>query len=452
MPNLTKRVADAAPRKPQEYFLWCKRTPGFGLRIYPSGSKVFVAQVRVGRQLRRVQIGAFGPYTVEQARTKAEAIIRSAGEGRDPQREKQEQREALTISELCDLYMGAARAGLVVTRFGTPKRSSTIAIDEGRIARHIKPTIGRLTARKLARPDVQQMIDAIAAGKTAGVFPGEKPRSKAVVTGGAGTAGRVAELLGGIFTWAEKRGYVDGPSPVRGVDRVRGAPKDRVLSPNELRALGAVLDASTVVSPMAAQVVRLIALTGLRRQEAFGLRWSEIDEASRCLRLENTKTGRSMRPVGKAGFALLRSIDRISDDWVFPNRDESGPADLKKATADLFDNAGLHDARSHDLRRTFASTAADLGYGDATIAELLGHAQRGVTARCYIRRPDEALVAAANRTAARIAGFLAGDLSKPRKQPAKRPAALATSNRSSRPRNATQSARAPRPVPPRPEA
>jgi integrase len=72
----------------------------------------------------------------------------------------------------------------------------------------------------------------------------------------------------------------------------------------------------------------------------------------------------------------------------------------------LFDAAGLSDARSHDLRRTFGSIAADEGYSDATIAELLGHARRGVTHRHYIRRPDAALIAAADRVSARIVAAL----------------------------------------------
>ena len=141
MTNLTKRRVDAALAKSKDYFLWCQRTPGFGLRVYPSGKKVFVAQVRVGRQLRRVKIGAFGPFTVEQARTQAEGIVRSASEGRDPQREKRAVRDAVTVGELCDLYLKAASAGLVTTRFGRPKRSSTIAIDEGRGKLFIAETV-----------------------------------------------------------------------------------------------------------------------------------------------------------------------------------------------------------------------------------------------------------------------------------------------------------------------
>jgi Phage integrase family len=104
----------------------------------------------------------------------------------------------------------------------------------------------------------------------------------------------------------------------------------------------------------------------------------------------------------------LSALPKLHDEFVFPNRDGSGSADLKKAIAALFDDAGLKDARSHDLRRTFASIAAELGYGDATIAELLGHARRGVTERHYVGRPDAVLIEAASRTGQLIAAALDG--------------------------------------------
>jgi integrase len=153
---------------------------------------------------------------------------------------------------------------------------------------------------------------------------------------------------------------------------------------------------------MAASALRLIALTGLRREEACGLRWSEFDAVGCCLRLAETKTGRSMRPIGRPVREFLAKLPRWSDEWVFPNRRGSGRAELKAEIAAIFNAAGLTDARSHDLRRTFASIAADEGYSDATIGELLGHARRGVTQRYYIRRPDAALVAAADRISARM--------------------------------------------------
>jgi integrase len=218
----------------------------------------------------------------------------------------------------------------------------------------------------------------------------------------------VVELLGGVWSWAEKRGLVAGASPVRGVETARGEAKDRTLSGTGLARLGRALDEAEAAAPLAVAALRLIALTGLRRDEGCALRWSEVDEVGHCLRLEATKTGRSTRPLGQAAMELLRGLPRLSATWVFPNRGGTGRADLRKALAGLFDAAGLGGVRSHDLRRTFASVAADEGYSDATIGELLGHARRGVTARHYIRRPDAALVAAADRVSALVAAALGG--------------------------------------------
>lgn len=149
-------------------------------------------------------------------------------------------------------------------------------------------------------------------------------------------------------------------------------------------------------------------MTGMCANEACGLRWREIDVAARCVRLEKSKTGRSMRPIGKSAIELLETLPRLHDDFVYPNRDRTGHADFKSMLASLFDASGLHDARVQALRRTFASAAADEGYDDATIGEMLGHARRGVTARHYIRRPDSALVAAADKVAARILVAMTG--------------------------------------------
>lgn len=84
-----------------------------------------------------------------------------------------------------------------------------------------------------------------------------------------------------------------------------------------------------------------------------------------------------MQPIGTAAIAVLIDLSdaKSSETWVFPNRNDTGSADLKKSIAAIFDAAGLKDARSRDVRRTIASTAADEGYSDATIGELL--AMRG---------------------------------------------------------------------------
>jgi integrase len=403
MSKLTKRMIDGLRPKPSgDVFVWDGELKGFGVRMKPSGSGAYLVQYRTEQgRTRRLAFGKVGTLTPEEARTKARRLLAEAEAGGDPSAARHETREAMTVEELCRQYLDAARAGLVLTRFRRAKRPSTIMNDEGRIARHIVPLIGGLIARDLSRAKLQRMTDAIAAGKTAAIIK-TKLRGKAVVEGGGATAARTVELFGGIWTWAERRGLVSGPNPARGVEKHRGEAKDRVLSAEELARLGSVLRAEEAIQPAAAAALRLIALTGLRREEACGLRWREIDIGTNCLRLETTKTGRSHRPLGKRALELLGAIPRGASEWVFPNRDETGSADLKKRIAGLFEAAGLADARAHDLRRTFASIAADEGYGDATIGELLGHARRGVTSRHYIRRLDAALIASADRVAERI--------------------------------------------------
>lgn len=392
---LTKRMIDAAVPRDSDLFLWDGRLAGFGCRVHPTGRKTFIAQVRVAsRQQRRVTIGPYGVFTVEAARQRAETIIRAAADGRDPQREKQEARRALTVAELCERYLEAARAGSVIARRGTPKTRETVETDAYRIARHITPRLGAIPAAELRRSDVQLLADQIAVKRPV--------KGQAGFNGGPGAASRVVGLLGGIYSWAQRRGLVpdDRPNPAHGVTKAADQARDRVLDADELRALGRVLAADQ--SP-AASALRLIAVSAMRRGEATALRWSEIDGAGRCLRLENTKSGRSVRPLSAAALEVLRTIPRQEGvELVF------GLGDPKKAFARLFDAAGLANARSHDLRRTYASTAANLGYADSTIAEMIGHARQGVTQRHYIRFADAVLLAAADRVAGQIAALLDG--------------------------------------------
>jgi site-specific recombinase XerD len=417
VPRLTKRIVDELKPAEKDIFRWDTgdgALKGFGLRMKPSGAAAFIIQYRNAEgRTKRLAIGKVRTLAPEEARRIAREKLASVSAGGDPSAQRKAARTTITVAELCDEYLEAARNGLVIVgRFKRPKRASTVAIDEGRVSRHIKPLIGVERAEKLTRQAVQRMADAIAQGKTAGTFKTGK-RGKAVVKGGVGTAARVVEFLGGVWSWADKRGLVSGQNPTRDVETGRGDPKERVLTPDELVSLGRILQEKQVLRPAAVAAVRLIAITGLRRQEACALRWSEVDFSSSCLRLETSKTGRSTRPISGSALDWLRSLrpenKGNSTKWVFPNRDGNGSADLKKSIAQLFNDAGLSDARSHDLRRTFASVAADEGYSDATIGELLGHARRGVTARHYIRRPDPALIAAADRVSGRISALLNGE-------------------------------------------
>jgi integrase len=413
MPKITKRVVDQLKAEPnRDQFVWDSELRGFGIRVKRTGASSYLVNYRTpeGRQ-RRLAFAKVGVLTPDEARKKAQSYLAAIANGADPSGERHRARATMTVGDLCNAYMKAAEAGLVIVkRFGRPKSPSTISIDKGRVARHIKPCIGHIPVTKLMRADVQKMVDQITQGKTNGAFK-TKPRGKAVVKGGAGTAARVVEFFGGIWTWAEGQGLVSGVSPVRGVQRAAPGTSDRVLSFAELAALGRVLDEKQIVQRDATAAVRLIALTGMRREEACRLRWREIDWTSRCFRLEKTKTGRSMRPMGSGAAKVLQSlIGRNGTEWMFPNIDGSGPADLKGRIAGLFDAAGLKDARSQVLRRTFATVAALHGYSESTIDDMIGHARRSVTARYYVRVPDEVLLGAAGRVSERIAAALRGEL------------------------------------------
>jgi len=436
--SITVRTLKALKPSDRRAFLWDGRLIGFGIAVQPSGAASFIAQVTVNGKSRRTVLGRVPPpdlvtaEDLEAAQAKAKAVIEAASRGIDPNEQKRERRAALSVRELCELYLEAAQAGAVLTRFGRPKKASTVAIDRGLVARHIAPTIGGKAVAALTRADVQRMIDDVTAGKTA-TTEKTKTRGKAVVTGGAGIAARAVELLGGIWSWGAKRDLVpDAPFPSRNVDRHRGKPVERRLSPAELRALGKTLAeveaawtayhveaeaqrtqgkrpprAPSLPSPATVAAMRLIALTGLRHGEAAGLRWAEIDEAGSALRLAETKTGRSVRPIGASVLDLFNRFPQTDDEYVFPARTGNGHADLKKGFTAAFAMAGIA-ATAHDLRRTFGSVASDLGYGDATIAELLGHARRGVTERHYVRRVDAVMIEAASRVAATISAMMDG--------------------------------------------
>jgi integrase len=150
-------------------------------------------------------------------------------------------------------------------------------------------------------------------------------------------------------------------------------------------------------------------LTGCRRGEIENLSRQEIDIAGRALRLGDTKTGRSIRPIGGSAINLLREImSRSEKANVFPAaRKAIGPFQgLPRALRRLVakDLPGL---TAHGLRHSFASTAEDLGYTTPTIGALLGHAGTGVT-HGYIHKLDQALIAAADRISEHIATAMAG--------------------------------------------
>jgi integrase len=393
--------------------LWDSSLPGFGARRQQGEAIAYVLKYRTvqGRQ-RWFTIGQHGaPWTPESARQQARQLLGDVARKGDPAAEKRATRKAQTVSELCDLYLGDAEAGRLMTRRRTPKKASTLATDRGRILRHIKPLLGRKAVGAVMREDVEAFMHDLAAGKTASKVK-TKPRGLARVRGGRGTATRTMGLLGAIFAYAVRH-RMRTDNPVHGVMRFADGKRRRRLSDDEYNALGdALRHANTEnIWPAAIAAAHFLALTGWRSGEALALRWDEVDLARRTATLGDTKTGQSVRPLSHAACDVLRNLPR-SGHLVFPaarGRGEVVMSGFKKLWKRIAKLGGLpSDVTPHVLRHSFASLAADLGYSEPVIAALVGHQGRSTTSR-YLHSADAVLLAAADSVAGRTAKLMGED-------------------------------------------
>jgi integrase len=408
--KLTKRSIDAIKQNGTDRVLWDDELQGFGLRVKPSGLKSFLIQFRnrQGRS-RRLTVGQYGRLTPEEARREARRLLSDVERGLDPVERRLEERHAITVGELCREYLSKAEAGLIIGRKGLPKKASTLEIDRGRIARHIVPLLGKKPLRDLASADVKRFLDAVASGKTATTVK-TKPRGLARVTGGTIAAVRAVGLLGGMLTYAREVGYIER-NPVHGIRKPAGKPRSFRLDAEQYRSLGQALQAAESRGEhwQAIAAIRLLALTGCRRSEILNLKWSEVDFDSSCLRLGETKTGASLRPLPEPGEAILSRIKRQSEH-VFPSVSRSD-----KSYASVFPKAWRRIVGTayspHGLRHAYASAAHELGLAELTIKALLGHARLGVTSG-YIATVDNLVLAAAEKVAHYVEGAITGETGK----------------------------------------
>jgi integrase len=203
-----------------------------------------------------------------------------------------------------------------------------------------------------------------------------------------------------------------------------------LLTAEQYRALGSALAALSAKRtkndkpahhPYGLAAIRFIALSGVRRGEAVALRWQEVDVAGSCLRLADSKTGESVRPLGEAALAVVKSVERISDHVFAAGADEEGYQGLPRLWKLVQSQARpeglaegeagpLDDVTLHGLRHSFAGTADELGCSLPTIAAMIGHKLSGVTSGYVLKRLDRPLIAAADRVSGHITAMMDGRL------------------------------------------
>ena len=405
MPKITKRVVDALrpDRGGKEFFRWDAgdgALKGFGIRMKQSGAASYLVQYRnkEGRT-RRLVIGKVGTLTPDEARALASDALKAAAKGGDPSAERHAVRGAITVSDLCDLYLVDAKTHI---------KASTFAMDKSRIETHVKPLIGRFTVRSLTTADIERMKADIIAGKTA------KPRRKegrgGVATGGPGVAARTLGMTVTILEYAKRLKLIKD-NPARGVKKPPDGKQRRFLALDEIAKFGEQMRKAETEGENATALaaIRLLFLTGLRRMEALKLPRTWVDSRGRCIRFEDSKSGPQLRPIGTEAVKLIE-VQPVRDGcpWVFPATHGDGHlVGLPKVLERICAKAELKGVTLHVLRHSFAATAAEMGFSELTIAGLLGHSVPGVTAR-YAHVPNSALANAADRVATRIACALDG--------------------------------------------
>ncbi len=430
--RLTKRTVDALKPGETAWDGGDSSVKGFGVRRQRR-DRVYMLKYRIAGRQRWYIIGPHGsPWTVESARTEAKRLLGKVAKQDDPAATRAQTKAAGTVAELCDLYLADA-PNRVLRKTGQPKKASTLATDRGRIERHIKPLLGRTPVTAVTQDDIKRFLADVANGATAADIrrmpergePTEeikdaghkvtysnaiKPRGRAIVEGGEGTATRTVGLLGGIFAYAVEKG-MRPDNPVRGVARYKDRASKRYLSAAELAKLGEALAKAERDgdSKAAIAAIRLLILTGARKSEILAARRQWIDMARGYLHLPDSKTGEKLVPLGAPALAVIAALPRVEGNPYLLPGDKEGMhyIGLPKAWERIRSRAGLGDVRLHDLRHAFASVGASGGDSLLVIGALLGHHDAKTTQR-YAHLQDDPIRAAANRISGTIAAAMAG--------------------------------------------
>ena len=380
--RLTRRLVDALQVSSGDIVVWDCDLPGFGVRVYASGRKAWCVQTRSpqGRPKRKT-LGRYGDLTPDQARREAAAAIDRIKQGldSDPLQDTSER----TVADLAERYM---KFHLQVNC--RPKTVETF----GQVMRsYIIPELGHLVLSEVDRSHVSALHHRLR----------DKP----------GQANSTLTVLSGMFRLAKDWGMkVPDRNPCRSVRRYRQQTRERFLSPEEYCRLGRTLDevqADGSVMPSAIHAIRLLLLTGCRRNEIVTLRWDDVDRTAGEIRLRDGKTGLRYVPLTPAVRSVLASIPRVKGNpWVITGKKPGGHfTGLGHSWEQIRRRAELEDVRIHDLRHSYASRALALNEGLPMIGKLLGHRQVVTTARyTHLMRDAE------KATAAKVGASIGADI------------------------------------------
>ena len=382
--SLSNRTVDGLTAEEFDVIYWDRELKGFGVRVYPSGTRVYLVQSRGPGGSRRVGVGRHGVISADQARRRAAAIIAGIKAGAEPGPAPGARADAgTTVAELAERYL---REHVELRcKPGTAKGYRQV------IEKHVLPVLGKAPVAALRREDVADLHFRLRKTPTA--------------------ANRAVADLSRMLNRAEAWGLLPaGANPCRGMAKYRTRRHERFLTEREFHRLGRALDeleAEGRLPPHAAGALRLLMLTGCRSGEILNLRREDVDLEAGEIRLSDSKTGPRTVPLSPAAVRVLAGLPRAAGNpWVIAGRKPGAHlAYLAYYWYRVRERAGLDDMRIHDLRHSFASRALALGESLSMIGKLLGHTKIQTTAR-YAHLARDSV----NESAARVAASIGADL------------------------------------------
>lgn len=403
MTRLTRKAVQAeAPPASGTRKVWDSEVKGFGAAITARGARSWIVRYRnAAGQQRQKHLGQVAAISGDQARKLAAQVITAAAGGRDPLAEERAARAAaestsapITVRQFAERFYRDHCA-----------RQKSAAELRRKLDVEILPRIGDLELAAVRTPDIHELVHAVAA-EVRQTKDGTKVRRETA-------ANRVRALLSTMFAHAERLELRPPESnPVRRVRKFQERKRERFLTREEIARFGAGLERAVEARPSrrtAAAAIRLLFLTGCRRNEILERRWKDYDARKGILHLTDSKVGPRDVVLGAPAIQLLESLPRTSE-WIFPAWRGSGRiTDVRKLIEKACELAepALKTFRPHDIRHTFASLGVRGGMNLPIVGGLLGHA-RTTTTEGYAHLQDGHLREAADAMQGAIAGALAG--------------------------------------------
>ena len=374
--NLTARLARETTPQTKDTVLFDKSLPGFGLRIHPTGRKVWVLQARIEGRSRRIVIANYTEMRLAEARRHARELLARIRAGQNPAEDIQREKQTPTFRAFTMEYLRRCDP------HWKPSGRNTVRIY---LKARILPAFGKLPLDCIAPEDVAAWFDAASRDRS-------------------GAANRAFEILRAMMFRAEEWGLRErGTNPCIGIAKNPRKKVARFLDTDELGRLGSALDEYQARWPNAVAAIRLLALTGCRRSEVLNLSWRNIAEDA--LNLKDSKTGPRAVPLGKAARDVIDALPspRDPDAFLFPRfAGIKDPHQFITCWHAVREHAHLGKLRLHDLRHTAASQAVMSGENLPLVGKLLGHRRHETTAG-YAHLADEHLVKTAEKVGKIIA-------------------------------------------------